>query len=199
MARQRLKLDDVDKQIIALLQENPSVSQAAIAKLLGISQPAVGMRIKKLMKAGVLETRVGIPAHRFNLRLAMVGIKTRNPDDLIKKFEKCPRLIFASKAVGSYQLILYFIGSCDRALQNLIETRLSSDPNVLNFDVSLGDTPDSSAFIPLRIPKRLSQISPCGVECSTCPKYVDGRCLGCPASLLRKEKPVEDYIAQLIP
>ncbi len=182
-----MKLDDIDRKILAYLQENPSSPQAEIAKKVGVSQPTVGLRIKKLIKMGVLEKRMGIPAYRFNLRLAMIGVKTRNPDILMKKFEKCPRLVFMAKAMGTHQLILHFIGSCDRTLQNLIEERLSSDSNVLDFDVSLADTPDSTVLIPLRIPVERYKISPCGVDCATCSKYISERCPGCPASTNRKE------------
>jgi len=182
----RVKLDDLDRKILACLQENPSSPQAEIAKKVGVSQPTVGMRIKKLIKMGVLERRIGIPAHRFNLRLAMIGIKTRNPDELMKKFENCPRLVFMAKSMGAHQLILHFIGSCDRTLQNLIEERLSNDNNVIDFDVSLADTPDSKVLIPLKIPTEQSPISPCGADCSSCQKYISDRCPGCPASTKRK-------------
>lgn len=183
----RAKLDDIDRKILAYLQEDPSSSQAEIAKKVGVSQPTVGLRIKKMMKMGVLEKRVAIPAHRFNLRLAMIGVKTRDPDALIKKFERCPRLVFMAKSMGAHQLILHFIGSCDRVLQNLIEERLSSDSNVIDFDVSLADTPDSIILIPLKIPIEQRKVSPCGADCSKCSKYINERCPGCPASTHRRE------------
>jgi len=183
----RVKLDDVDCMILACLQEDPSASQLEIAKKVGISQPAVGMRIKKMVKMGILEKRMGIPAHRFNLRLAMIGVKTREPNALIEKFRNCPRLVFMSKAMGAHQLILHFVGAYDRVLQNLIEERLSSDDNVLDFDVSLADTPDCIIFIPIKIPFEKKRVAPCGAECSRCRKYVNGRCLGCPATELRRE------------
>jgi len=182
----RVRLDDLDRKILAYLQENPSSPQAEIAKKVGVSQPTVGMRIKKLIKMGVLERRIGIPAYKFNLRLAMIGIKTRNPDELVKKFEGCPRLVFMAKSMGAHQLIMHFIGSCDRALQNLIEERLSNDSNVIDFDVSLADTPDSKILIPLKIPTEQSPVSPCGVDCAKCRKYVSERCSGCPASTKRR-------------
>ena len=183
----RLRLDEIDRKILACLQENPSASQSEIAKRVGISQPAVGMRIKKLMKMKILEKRMGIPAYRFNLRLAMIGVKTRDPDALMKKFERCPRLVFMAKAMGAHQLILHFIGSCDRTLQNLIEERLSNDSNVIDFDVSLADTPDSTILIPLKIPTELHEISPCGADCSKCQKYLSDKCPACPASIYRKK------------
>ena len=197
MAR-RTKLDDIDRKILAYLQEKPSASQSEIARKIGISQPAVGMRIKKLIKMGILERYVGIPIHKFNLRLAMIGVKTRDPGSLMRKFERCPRLVFMAKAIGAHQLILHFVGSCDRTLQNLIEERLSTDSNVLDFDVSLADTPDSVTLMPIKIPSEHQEKAPCGAYCSKCQKYLSGRCLGCPASIHRREvKPYDDDMVRL--
>ena len=50
MFSEKLKLDDVDRQIITLVQEDPHITHTQIAEKINRSQPTVGMRIKKLEK-----------------------------------------------------------------------------------------------------------------------------------------------------
>lgn len=49
-----MTFDRVDRQILAILREDGRASQAAIAKAVGLSAPAVAERIRKLEQAGVI-------------------------------------------------------------------------------------------------------------------------------------------------
>ena len=59
-------LDNIDKSIIALLQENPAITHSDIAKKLNRSQPAIGARIKKLNDKGILDTQIGVNFQAIN-------------------------------------------------------------------------------------------------------------------------------------
>ena len=48
-------MDDKDRELISLLEENPELSQREIADNLGLSQPSVGMRLKKLTHCSLME------------------------------------------------------------------------------------------------------------------------------------------------
>ncbi|MHA1618079.1 MAG: Lrp/AsnC family transcriptional regulator, partial [Promethearchaeota archaeon] len=54
------KLDDIDKSIIKILQDDPNITHSQIAKELSRSQPAIGARIKKLTEKGILATQIGV-------------------------------------------------------------------------------------------------------------------------------------------
>ena len=60
MISEKLKLDDVDRKIISLVQEDPGLTHTQIAEKIDRSQPTVGMRIKKLEKNGILQFQPGI-------------------------------------------------------------------------------------------------------------------------------------------
>lgn len=51
----RIKLDDYDKALLRLLQEDATRSQKAIAELINLSPAAVQRRIAKLLKSGVIK------------------------------------------------------------------------------------------------------------------------------------------------
>jgi len=64
-----INLDEKDKKIIFLLQENPFLSQNEISEKVNLSQPAVGARIKKLRKKGFLSYAVGINPKKIGLHI----------------------------------------------------------------------------------------------------------------------------------
>ncbi|KKK40589.1 MAG: putative HTH-type transcriptional regulator, partial [Candidatus Lokiarchaeum sp. GC14_75] len=72
MLSEKLKLDDIDRQIISLVQENPSLTHTEIATRVQRSQPTIGMRIKKLEKSGILQFQPGINFKVVDLFLALV-------------------------------------------------------------------------------------------------------------------------------
>jgi DNA-binding Lrp family transcriptional regulator len=60
MESQVFKIDEIDKSIIELIQKEPMLTHTEIAKRVDRSQPTIGMRIRKLEKAGVLKFQAGI-------------------------------------------------------------------------------------------------------------------------------------------
>lgn len=52
--------DAIDRKILALLQENAKLSQAAVAKSVGLTAPSVNERIRKLERAGFIRGYVAL-------------------------------------------------------------------------------------------------------------------------------------------
>lgn len=50
-----IELDDIDKQIIALLQENARISNREIAKRVGLTATPTIERVKRLEREGVIK------------------------------------------------------------------------------------------------------------------------------------------------
>jgi len=84
------ELDEKDKMILEVLEENPEMSQNEIAKIVGLSQPSVGARIKKMKELGIINHAYGINLKNPGLYILKVDIKCRQPRELLKLFEGCP-------------------------------------------------------------------------------------------------------------
>jgi Lrp/AsnC family transcriptional regulator for asnA, asnC and gidA len=74
----RHDLDDVDRQLLRILQADGRASHAAMAPEVGLSAPAVRLRVQRLIDTGVLQVvgvtdpiSLGLPV------MAMVGVQTR--------------------------------------------------------------------------------------------------------------------------
>jgi Lrp/AsnC family leucine-responsive transcriptional regulator len=53
-------LDAIDRKILALIQDNAKLSQAEVAKAVGLTAPSVNERIRKLERGGVIRGYVAL-------------------------------------------------------------------------------------------------------------------------------------------
>lgn len=60
MAMHDLDIDEVDREIMKTLMNNPYAKHIDIAKAVEMSQPAIGTRLNKLKKKGLLQKKWGI-------------------------------------------------------------------------------------------------------------------------------------------
>ena len=96
MISKKLKLDDIDRQIISIVQEDPNMTHTEIATRVNRSQPTIGMRLKKLEQSGVLQFQPGINFKMVELFLAIVNVKTRDPERLMEMARYCPSCLTPS-------------------------------------------------------------------------------------------------------
>ena len=62
------EIDEIDLRLLRLLSENADRSAGALAKALGMSQPAIWRRIKRLEESGVIK------GYRWILNREMLGL-----------------------------------------------------------------------------------------------------------------------------
>ncbi len=130
MLSERLKLDDIDRQIISIVQEDPNITHTDIAERINRSQPTVGMRIKKLEKSGVLVFQPGINFKKVNLFLATVEVKTKNPDELMEMAKCCPFMLNAFRLSGEHNISILLASSKLDKLDNIINYHFRKNPDI---------------------------------------------------------------------
>lgn len=101
-----LKIDDIDKQIINLIQEQPNLTHTQIAKKVNRSQPTVGMRIRKLEELGVLQFQAGINIKTADMYFARIEIQTKSPEEIYKIANICPFILNAFRTSGDFNVSL---------------------------------------------------------------------------------------------
>lgn len=130
MLSERLKLDDIDRQIISIVQEDPNITHTDIAEKINRSQPTVGMRIKKLEKSGVLVFQPGINFKKVNLFLATVEVKTKDPDELMEMAKYCPFMLNAFRLSGEHNISILLASSKLDKLDNIINYHFRRNPDI---------------------------------------------------------------------
>jgi len=105
MKSKPVKLDRLDWRILEVLQCNARISNTELGKQIGLSQPAVTARIKRLEEQGVIEGY----AARINPGLvgrgiaAMVRIRTTHAEikHCLNAFEAMPEIVEAHRMTAS--------------------------------------------------------------------------------------------------
>ena len=104
-------LDDIDRQILALMQENCRLPLAKIGDHVGLSAPSVMERVKKLEDGGIITAYRAI----VNARLlgkditAFIGVSTGHPhaiDTFEREIESLDDVLECHHITGMHTLIL---------------------------------------------------------------------------------------------
>ncbi len=137
MISEKLKLDDIDRQIITLVQENPNLTHTQIAEKINRSQPTVGMRIKKLEKEGILQFQPGINFKKVQLHLATVEINTRNPEEVLEMGTCCPFMLNAFRLSGDHNICILLASSTLSKLDAIVNYHFRKNPEVSSVSMEI--------------------------------------------------------------
>ena len=130
MISEKLKLDDIDRKIITLVQEDPNLTHTQIAEKIDRSQPTVGMRIKKLEKSGILQFQPGINFKKVAIHLATVELKANNPKEILDMAKFCPFMLNAFRLSGEHNICILLASSKLEKLDNIVNYHFRNNPNV---------------------------------------------------------------------
>jgi len=127
-----LGIDDADKKIIEMIEQDPSITHSKIALEIEKSQPAVGARIIKLERKHLLTKQVGFNIKKVDIKVVIVFVSTKDVDEIVKKIEDCPYINHAFKISGEFN-ILCFIAAFDlQTIEKIIDLCFRKSPNVIN-------------------------------------------------------------------
>ncbi|AGK61853.1 transcriptional regulator, AsnC family [Archaeoglobus sulfaticallidus PM70-1] len=174
------ELDEKDKMILEILERNPEISQNEIAKEVGLSQPSVGARIKKMRELGIINHAYGINLKNAGLYVLKVDLKCRQPRDLINVFSGCPFFLNGFIVAGNKNLTMMFIGEDLSTLEAIVDQHIRPDPNVYDIDVGIVVRAERDTVVPMRIHIEPADTAPCNSNCDVCDYWQNELCLGCP-------------------
>jgi len=126
-----IKLDEIDREIINLIQTKPTITHTEISKNVDRSQPTVGLRIKKLEELGILQYQAGVNVRVADLIFARVEIQTNEPEKIIEIVKKCPFMLNAFRVSGNSNLSILLANSRLDHLDKIINVHFRNNPDVL--------------------------------------------------------------------
>lgn len=132
------ELDEIDKSIIVLLQQNPAITHSDIAKQLNRSQPAIGARIKKLTDKGILATQIGVDFAKIpDLNLIKVELATQKPEEVLEMASCCPFIINVLKLSGEYNIAVFMASGSLKKIDAVIDNHFRSRDYITKIRVDL--------------------------------------------------------------
>ena len=128
-----MKIDETDRKIIGLLQEDARQSNAAIARIIGVSEATIRRRIKIMVEDGPLSVRAVPNPAKFGLNTtAFIGIDVQ-PDMLdvvAEALNKRDEVGFLGVSTGRYDLITWILVRNLEELREFLESFLAKVPGI---------------------------------------------------------------------
>ena len=148
-----LKMDEIDKQIINLVQKKPYITHYQIASKVNRSQPSIGKRIKKLKEAGVLQFHAGIniKATMDEMYYAIVALKTKNLDDIHTAVKHCPLILNAFSLFGCLDVIVLLAGFTLEELHKIVDFYFRNKQSIKNVTVDIISDVICDFILPLNL------------------------------------------------
>jgi len=103
-------VDELDREIIAILQSNGRASNARIARRIGVSEGTVRRRLKKLIAEGVIDIVAVVDAERLGYDTeALVGVQV-DPDKVMEvaaSLGELPESNWVAITTGTYDVFMW--------------------------------------------------------------------------------------------
>ncbi|MHA2065205.1 MAG: Lrp/AsnC family transcriptional regulator [Candidatus Thorarchaeota archaeon] len=187
-------MDNVDKQLVTLLQQDGRKSLSEIGKALEMSHVAVSKRLDKLIKDDKVHVTAGVNAQELDVKLLFMGLEVDNlevAERIMEKYQHCPRLLMLAPVTGSYNLIAIMAAQDTWSLQSIVGTcSIRTEEGVRRSESWFGNAPIVPTFLQLNLaPSMLNgSKAPCNVDCASCKRYIDEKCVGCPPTSVYRGK-----------
>jgi len=103
-------LDEIDKELLRILQDNAKTPYSKISKRLGVSEATVHLRIRKLLKKGVIKRFQAIvdPEKVGKGTVAIIALTAdpRKYEEVLEKLKEIPDVYEIYDVTGEYYTIL---------------------------------------------------------------------------------------------
>lgn len=118
-------LDDTDRKLIAMLQDNARLSTVALAKAVGLSRSAVQERLQRLENGGVIAqytVRLGSAGDPLQAWLLLRYAESFSCDDVMPLLAALPQVQQAYSVAGEIDLVVLVRTDTPGQLADLRET-----------------------------------------------------------------------------
>jgi Lrp/AsnC family transcriptional regulator, leucine-responsive regulatory protein len=130
-----MELDPIDYQLLDLLQTDAKATQTEMAEAVGLSQPAIADRVRKLEERGAIRGYVArLDARALGNDLcAFVGVRIAHPrhnDAFIERIQKLREVLECHRVAGLDSYLLKVVTESTGTLDRLISESLRRIPGV---------------------------------------------------------------------
>ncbi len=120
-----LDLDDVDKKLLDILQENADLTYAELGKILGISPSTVYTRVKRLRERGYIKrivAEVSPEMMGYNLRsLVFLSVDVKKYNEIVNQLLKYPQIKTIYDITGEWTFAIEALVKDHKELTDLLD------------------------------------------------------------------------------
>ena len=182
-------LDSIDKKIIGQLQADGRTTLEELAQVTGFTSMGTKKRLDRLIRNGIIKVSALINPSALKMDPAIIMLEMESAEamqELLDRFEQCPRVIQIFKTVGGFNLIALVVAETQETLESIsmekCSLRCSRGIRRSEF-YPVSDT-YFSPYLQIRenLAHKEKKVTPCKVECDPCNRYETQKCVGCPTT-----------------
>jgi Lrp/AsnC family transcriptional regulator for asnA, asnC and gidA len=131
-----VRIDELDRQIISMLQPDGRRPFADLSRVLGVSEGTVRQRYQRLVNAGVLQVVAVADPFKVGFHsMAMIGVNIaidgdRSIDDVAADIAAFPEISYVVMSTGDFDLLVEVIVEDGQELADFLMQRLHRVPGV---------------------------------------------------------------------
>jgi DNA-binding Lrp family transcriptional regulator len=186
-------LDAIDKKIVTQLQADGRTTLQKLSKSIGFTSMGTKKRLERLLKKGTIKVSALINPSALKLHPAIVMLEMESAEamqDLLNRFEECPRVVQIFKTVGGYNLIALVVAETQETLESISMEKCSlrCSKGIRRSEFYPVSETYFSPFLQIRenLAHKERKVTPCNVACDPCNRYENQKCVGCPTTTYYK-------------
>ncbi len=134
-----LKLDQIDRKVLEILQSNAKITNAQLSKEIGLSPAPTLERVKKLEHGGIIKSyhaqldpaKVGLGVTTF-VQISLTGHKKVTTDSFVNTVNTIPEIIECHHITGTGDFLLKVISQDISSYQKLMLETINEIEEVAN-------------------------------------------------------------------
>ena len=149
----------------------------------------VRKRLRKLQDQNLIKVSALLNVELLDLMAAVVLLEMESSEamyKLLQRFRECPRVVYIFSTLGGYNIIALVIAEDKATLESISVEKCSlrSGEGIRRSEFYPVGKVHYSPFLPVReyLTHKGRKVSPCDVDCGSCTRYVEHRCVGCPTT-----------------
>lgn len=123
-------MDDLDLKIIEILRRDGRVSNAGIARAVGVSEGTIRRRLKRLIDENLIEVRVILNLGRTARTVVGIHADPQSIDEVLGQVTRLDGVTFACVTTGRYDILLWVEAENAETLGQLITKTIGVIPGV---------------------------------------------------------------------
>ena len=182
-------MDDIDRKLIGQLQENGRATLLELTANTGLTSMGTKKRLERLIKKGIIKIEALINPDALKLHPAIIMLEMENAEamqELLNRFEQCPRIVQIFKTVGGFNLIALVVAETEETLESISMEKCSlrCSKGIRRSEFYPVSETYFSPFLQIRerLAKKENNHPPCHVDCTPCDRYEQKKCVGCPTT-----------------
>ena len=185
--KKKLKLDKINIELFKSLDEDGRINYSRIGKKFGLSHVAIKNRYESLIKKNIIKPSLLVNFSKLDFKLAilLLELETESLDKIKDIYSKCPRVLFSFNLIGEYNHLLVFYAENLETIETIFNScMLYNLKGVRKSNILIFGSLKEDLFLPLNLSQldQQNENTPCGTCCKFCKSFIQGKCIGCPAS-----------------